>query len=62
MGNGIAGFAGNNQGKAEAGLAQVAYGGQLVANGAVIDVEQIAFVATCKLDVRRQVVHPRVGG
>ena len=61
LSNSIAGFSGNNQGKAKAGFAQVAHGGELVANGAAIDVEQITFVATRKLDVRRQVVHPRVG-
>ena len=61
MGNGIAGFTGNNQGKAETGFAQVAHGGELVANGAAIDVEQITFIAARKLNVRRQVVHPRVG-
>ena len=28
----------------------------------MIDVEQIAFIAAHKLDVRRQVVHPRMSG
>ena len=62
LGNSITGFAGNNQGKAEADFTQVAHGGELVAHRAVIDTEQVAFAAARELNVRRQVVYLRVGG